>query len=146
MGAGAADTDSDRAQLAALGYTSDFSRSMSLWENFALGFTYLSPVAGAYTLFAFGVRTAGPPMIWSYLLAACGMMLVCLVFGEIVAQFPIFGGVYPWARRLVGRKWAWITGWVYAWAMYATIAGATVGSAQFVAPLLGWALTPPARR
>ncbi|MNR67839.1 hypothetical protein D3C85_1920530 [compost metagenome] len=43
--------DRDAAQLKALGYTSNFERSMSLWENFALGFTYLSPVVGVYTLF-----------------------------------------------------------------------------------------------
>jgi hypothetical protein len=43
--------DSDAEQLRKLGYTSNFNRSMSLWENFALGFTYLSPVVGVYTLF-----------------------------------------------------------------------------------------------
>ena len=32
-------TDSDAEQLAALGYSSNFERSMSLWENFSLGFT-----------------------------------------------------------------------------------------------------------
>ncbi len=36
-------TDADAAQLRALGYVSHFDRSMSLWQNFALGFTYLSP-------------------------------------------------------------------------------------------------------
>ena len=36
----------DSAQLEALGYDSKFDRSMSLWSNFALGFTYLSPVVG----------------------------------------------------------------------------------------------------
>ena len=47
----AAVADSDAEQLRQLGYTSNFNRSMSLWENFALGFTYLSPVVGVYTLF-----------------------------------------------------------------------------------------------
>ncbi len=130
-------TTDDRAQLAALGYVSDFNRSMSLWENFALGFTYLSPVVGGYSLFAFGVQTAGPPMIWSYAAAGCGMMMVCLIFGEIVSQFPISGGVYPWSRRLMGRKWSWLTGWIYAWAMYATIAGVATGAAAFLDPLIG---------
>jgi hypothetical protein len=35
--------DEDAARLAALGYTSEFKRDMSLWANFSLGFTYLSP-------------------------------------------------------------------------------------------------------
>ena len=46
----------DAAQLAELGYESRFERRMGLWENFALGFTYLSPVVGVYSTFALGVR------------------------------------------------------------------------------------------
>ena len=90
---------SDAEQLRALGYTQRFDRTMSFWQNFALGFTYLSPVVGVYSIFAFGLATGGPPMVWAYLLAGMGQMLVCLVFGEVVSQFPIAGGVYPWGRR-----------------------------------------------
>ena len=39
-GSPAGSTDDD-AQLAALGYTGEFERSMGLWANMALGFTYL---------------------------------------------------------------------------------------------------------
>ncbi len=79
---------------------------MSPWANFSLGFTYLSPVVGVYTLFAFALATGGPPMIWSFLIVGVGQLLVALVFSEIVAQFPVAGGVYPWARRLWGRRYA----------------------------------------
>ena len=109
----AAHDDEDLAQLKALGFSSEFRRDMSPWANFSLGFTYLSPVVGIYTVFAFALATAGPPMIWSLLIVGAGQMLVALVFSEVVAQFPVAGGVYPWARRLWGRKWAWMTGWVY---------------------------------
>ncbi|UUC50654.1 APC family permease [Pseudomonas citronellolis] len=132
-------TDSDAEQLAALGYSSNFERSMSLWENFSLGFTYLSPVVGVYTLFGLCLAAGGPPMFWSYLLIGLGQLLVCLVFGEVVSQFPISGGVYPWARRLVGKRWAWMVGWVYAWALCATIAGVSVGAGPYLAALLGFA-------
>ena len=37
----AAVADSDAEQLRQLGYTSNFNPSMTLWENFALGFTYM---------------------------------------------------------------------------------------------------------
>ena len=130
-------TDRDAAQLEALGYDSKFDRSMSLWANFSLGFTYLSPVVGVYTLFAFAIATGGPPMFWNYLFVAVGQLLVAMVFGEIVSQFPIAGGLYPWARRLVGKRWAWMAGWVYLWALCATIAGVAVGGAPFLAQLLG---------
>lgn len=130
-------TDRDAAQLEALGYGSKFDRSMSLWANFSLGFTYLSPVVGVYTLFAFAIAAGGPPMFWNYLFVAVGQLLVAIVFGEIVSQFPIAGGLYPWARRLMGKRWAWMAGWVYLWALCATIAGVAVGGAPFLAQLLG---------
>lgn len=44
----------------------EFKRDMSPWANFSLGFTYLSPVVGVYTLFAYALATGGPPMIWSF--------------------------------------------------------------------------------
>ncbi|WP_297839096.1 APC family permease [Pseudomonas sp.] len=136
--------DQDAEQLRALGYSSDFNRSMSLWENFSLGFTYLSPVVGVYTLFGLCLVAGGPPMFWSYLLIGAGQLLVCLIFGEIVSQFPISGGVYPWARRLVGKRWAWMVGWVYAWALCATIAGVAVGAGPYLAIMLGFNPGPEA--
>lgn len=139
-----ASNDQDAEQLRALGYSSNFDRSMSLWENFSLGFTYLSPVVGVYTLFGLCLAAGGPPMFWSYLLIGLGQLLVCLIFGEIVSQFPISGGAYPWARRLVGKRWAWVVGWVYAWALCATIAGVAVGAGPYLSLMLGFDATPNA--
>jgi len=133
---------SDDDDLKALGYSAQFERSMSLWQNFALGFTYLSPVVGVYSVFAIGMQAGGPPMIWWYLIAALGQMIVCLTFCEVVSQFPISGGLYPWCRRLVGRKWAWMAGWIYGWALFTSIAAVSAGAAPFVGPLLGFATTP----
>jgi amino acid transporter len=130
-------SDHDDAHLASLGYTSEFRRDMSPWANFSLGFTYLSPVVGIYTVFAISLALAGPPMIWSLLIVGVGQLLVALVFSEVVAQFPVAGGVYPWARRLWGKKWAWMTGWVYLLALLATIASVTYTAGFYVAPVLG---------
>jgi amino acid transporter len=132
----------DNEALAALGVKSEFERSMSVVENFALGFTYLSPVVGAYSLFDVCLRLGGGPMIWSYVLAGLGQLLVALIFGEVVAQFPISGGIYPWARRLVGRKWAWAAAWMYVWALFGTIAAVATGAAPFLSMLLGMPGTP----
>jgi amino acid transporter len=134
--------DQDAEQLKALGYVSHFDRTMSKWENFSLGFTYLSPVVGVYTLFATSFVAGGPPMWWTYILVGVGQLMVSLVFGEIVSQFPISGGLYPWARRLVGKRWAWMAGWVYAWALCCTMAGVATGVAPFLAQLFGVDSTP----
>jgi amino acid transporter len=129
--------DEDTAQLAALGITSNFERSMTAWENFALGFTYLSPVVGVYTVFTLAFKAGGPPMFWSYVLVGIGQLLVAMIFGEVVSQFPISGGLYPWARRLVGKRWAWMAAWLYMWALCFTIAAVAVGGAPFIGQLLG---------
>ncbi len=127
----------DQDQLLALGYTKKFDRSMTIWQNFALGFTYLSPVCSVYSLFAFGLATGGPPMVWAYGIVGVGQMFVALIFGEVVSQFPITGGLYPWARRLAGPRWAWMAGWIYAWALFTTLAAIAFGAGPFLSILLG---------
>jgi amino acid transporter len=134
--AGRVDRDEDAARLAELGYEPQFNREMSMAANFALGFTYLSPVVGVYALFAFALAEAGPPMLWSFFIVGAGQFLVALVFGEVVSQYPLAGGVYPWARRLWGRRYAWLTGWVYAWALLITVASVAYGAGVFAADLL----------
>ena len=130
--------DDETARLEALGYTSEFKREMSMWANFSLGFTYLSPVVATYTLFGIAIALGGPPMIWWLVIVGVGQFLVALVFGEVVSQYPVAGGVYPWARRLWGRRWAWMTGWVYLVALLTTIAGVVYGAGPYLAALLGF--------
>ncbi len=134
----------DDEHLAVLGYEGKFDRSMSLWANFALGFTYLSPLVGVYSLLAVALSTGGPPSIWWIVIVACGQLLVSLVFGEVVSQYPIHGGIYPWARRLWGRRYAWLAAWVYIWAMIVTITSVAEFGSGFVTSLLGIELTPEA--
>jgi amino acid transporter len=131
----------DHAHLKALGYDESFNRSMSLWANFALGFTYLSPLVGVYSLFAFGLTLGGPPAIFWLVIVGAGQLLVSLVFGEVVSQYPIAGGIYPWARRLWGKRYAWMAAWVYIWAMLVTITAVTEYGSGFLASLFGLEVT-----
>jgi amino acid transporter len=131
--------DEDAEHLASLGYSYEqqFKREMTFWGNVSLGFTYLSPVVGIYSLFAVALGTAGPPMFWSLLIVGFGQLLVALVFGEVVSNYPVAGGVYPWARRLWGRKWGWMNGWVYLIALLTTIASVAYGAGPYLSALLG---------
>lgn len=131
--------DEDAAHLASLGYSYDttFKREMSFWGNVSLGFTYLSPIAGVYSMFAISLGTAGPPMAWALVIALVGQFFVALIFGEVVSNYPVAGGVYPWSRRLWGRKWAWMNGWIYVVALVGTIAAVAYGAAPFVASIFG---------
>ena len=125
--------------MASLGYSYDttFKREMSFWGNVSLGFTYLSPIAGVYSMFAISLGTAGPPMAWALVIALVGQFFVALIFGEVVSNYPVAGGVYPWSRRLWGRKWAWMNGWIYVVALIGTIAAVAYGAAPFVASVFG---------
>jgi amino acid transporter len=130
--------DSERAHLAVLGYSGkDFHRSMSLWSNLALGFTYLSPLVGVYSLWAYSLTLGGPPAMWWIVIVGTGQFLVALVFGEVVSQYPVAGGIYPWTRRLWGRKYAWIASWVYLWAVLVTVTAVAEFGGGFTAALFG---------
>jgi amino acid transporter len=131
----------DAEQLASFGYLQQLTRALGLWSNFSLGFTYLSPVVGVYTLFAFGLATAGPAVIWTIPLVVAGQLLVVLTFAEIASQYPIAGGLYQWSRRLLGDRYAWFVGWFYAWALLVTVAAVAFGSASYVAALFGFDVT-----
>jgi amino acid transporter len=126
----------DQEHLRVLGYEDSFHRSMSLWANFALGFTYLSPLVGVYSLFALALSTGGPPSIFWLVIVGAGQLLVALVFGEVVSQYPIAGGIYPWTRRLWGKRYAWMAAWVYVWAMLVTITAVAEFGSGFLGSLI----------
>ena len=129
--------DADVQYLEHLGYRQQLSRVMGIWPNFALGFTYLSPVVGIYTLFAYSLATGGGAAFWAIPIVVFGQLMVVLVFGEIVSQYPIAGGIYQWARRLHGRSYGWFTAWIYTWALLVTVAAVAYGAGPYVANLFG---------
>jgi hypothetical protein len=71
----AAVTDDD-ARLATLGYKPQLNRVFGLFSNFAVAFTYLSPMVGIYSLFLLGVGTGGPAYIWLTIIPVVGMLFV----------------------------------------------------------------------
>jgi amino acid transporter len=115
---------------------------MSLWSNLALGFTYLSPLVGVYSLWAYSLALGGPPAMWWIVIVGTGQFLVALVFGEVVSQYPLAGGIYPWCRRLWGRRYAWIVSWVYLWAVIVTVTAVAEFGGGFMAALFSIDSTP----
>lgn len=128
----------DAAQLASLGYRQRLTRSLGLFSNFAVGFTYLSPLVGVYSLFGYGLATGGPAFFWTIPIVMAGQLLVLLTFAEIASQYPIAGGVFQWAKRLIGPRYAWFSGWMYVWALLVTTASIAFPVATYAGPLLGF--------
>lgn len=94
--------ETDDQRLRDFGYRPQFQRVLSLFGDFSLGYSYMSPIAGFYALFAFALATGGPSFFWTMPIVLLGMLFVTLVFAEASSQYPIAGGVYQWARRIGG--------------------------------------------
>jgi len=128
---------SEDARLLALGYRPEFNRVLGLFADFSLGYSYMSPMAGMFALFATALVAVGPPFFWTMLVVLLGQLFVCLVFAEAASAYPIAGGIYQWARRLGGQRWGFLTAWIYLFALIGTGAGISAGGAPFLSVLLG---------
>jgi amino acid transporter len=128
--------------IASFGYKPQFKRVLGLFADFALGYSYMSPLAGFYALFAFALTVAGPAYFWTLPVILFGQVLVALIFAEASSQYPIAGGVYQWARHLVGPRWGFLTAFMYLLALLATNAGLAYGGAPYIAAMFGYEATP----
>src|SRR5438876_11339185 len=93
--------DAEDRLIVGFGYKPQFKRVLGLFGDFSLGYSYMSPLAGFYALFAYALTTAGPAYFWTILVILFGQILLALVFDAAASQYPIAGGVYPFARHLV---------------------------------------------
>jgi amino acid transporter len=130
-----AQIDRDTERLQSLGYRQELSRVLGFFDNFSVAFTYLSPIVGIYSLFAFGLGSAGPAYIWLMPLVVVGMLLVALVFGELASHYPVAGSLYQYSKFTVGPTYGWWVGWIYGIALLITVASVDTGVAPYVAEL-----------
>jgi amino acid transporter len=136
----------DDARLESLGYTPQLNRVLGLFANFAVAFTYLSPMVGIYSLFVLGVGTGGPAYVWLTFLPVIGMLFVALVFGELASHYPVAGALFQYSTFSVGPRFGWFVGWFYGFALLITVAAVDTGVVSYVAALthnwFGWNLNP----
>src|SRR3954447_7806254 len=108
-----ADYEADDEQyLRSLGYAQQLLREMGGFSNFAISFSVISVLTGAVLLYGYGLKLAGPivntlgwPLVSVFTLAVAASM------AELASLYPTAGGLYFWAFRLGGRRWAWWTAW-----------------------------------
>jgi amino acid transporter len=136
----------DDARLASLGYQPQLRRVLSLFANFSVAFTYLSPMVGIYSLFVLGVGTGGPAYVWLTWIPVAGMLFVALVFGELASHYPVAGALYQYSKFSVGPGYGWFVGWFYGIALLITVAAVDTGVVSYVTALthnwFGWNLDP----
>jgi amino acid transporter len=134
------------ARLESLGYKPQLNRVLGLFSNFAVAFTYLSPMVGIYSLFVIGLGMGGPAYIWLTFVPVAGMLLVALVFGELASHYPVAGALFQYSKFSVGPRYGWFVGWFYGFALLITVAAVDTGVVGYVTALthnwFGWNLDP----
>ncbi|HJQ39489.1 MAG TPA: amino acid permease, partial [Thermoanaerobaculia bacterium] len=125
--------DDDVRDLARLGYAQQLYREMGGFSNFAVSFSIISILTGAVLLYGYGLKYAGPivnsvgwPLVSLMTLAVAASM------AEIASAYPTAGGLYYWAYRLGGRRWAWITAWLNMIGQVAITAGINIAAAIYL--------------
>ena len=129
------DAGAEDARLESLGYRPQLNRVLGLFENFAVGFSYLSPMVGIYSLFILGVALAGPAYIWLTFIPLIGMFFVALVFGELASHYPVAGALYQYSKFSAGAAYGWFVGWFYGIALLVTVASVDTGVVPYVTDL-----------
>jgi len=128
-------TINEDARLESLGYRPQLNRVLGFFANFAVAFTYLSPMVGIYSLFVLGVAIAGPAYLWLTFIPVIGMLFVALVFGEFASHYPVAGALYQYSKFSVGPAYGWFVGWFYGIALLVTVASVDTGVVPYVADL-----------
>lgn len=126
----------DEDSLAEFGYKQELARTLGFWTTWALGFAFISPIVGLYTIFALATETIGPTWIWALVIVIVGQLFVALVYTQLAEKWPITGGIYQWARHALGKKYGWWAGWIYIWALTLTVAAVAYGGGQFLNQLV----------
>src|ERR1700751_2439700 len=125
--------EDDIRDLARLGYAQRLFREMGGFSNFAISFSIISILTGAVLLYGYGLKFAGPlvnSVGWP--LVSLMTLTVALSMAEIASAYPTAGGLYFWAFRLGGRRWAWTTAWLNMIGQVAITAGINIAAAIYI--------------
>jgi amino acid transporter len=136
----------DMRDLHRLGYAQQLFREMGGFSNFAISFSIISILTGAILLFGFGLRFAGP-IVNSVGWPLVSLFVLCIAasMAELASAYPTAGGLYFWAYRLGGRRWAWVTAWFNMIGQVTTAAGVNIGVAIYLVGALTRIFNVPAK-
>ncbi len=91
---------------------------------------------GIYSIFVIGAGAGGPAYIWTIPVVVLFMTLVALVFGQLASEYPLSGALYQYGKFNVGARYGWFVGWIYGFALLATVASVDSGIVSYVTDLM----------
>jgi APA family basic amino acid/polyamine antiporter len=99
---------------------------------------------GIFVLVGAAAGHAGPGVLLSFVLAFGLSLLIALPYAELACRYPLAGGGYAFARKLLGPHGGFLMGWGY-WGGYVFISGyVTLGFGGYLHALTGLPQVPAA--
>jgi amino acid transporter len=123
----------DMRDLHRFGYAQQLFREMGGFSNFAISFSIISILTGSILLFGYGLQFAGPVInTYGWPLVSFFVLAVAASMAELASAYPTAGGLYFWAHRLGGYKWAWVTAWFNMLGQVMITAGIDYAAAVYI--------------
>src|SRR5690625_1811410 len=126
------------------GASTDFQRSMGVWQLTAIGVGAIVGV-GVFVLAPHEAALhAGPAIILSFLIAGIGSACAALAYAEFAGMIPVTGSAYTYGYAVLGELPAWIIGWdlliEYALIVAVVAAGTSNYLQSLIEQIFGWQL------
>ena len=132
------DTADDVAYLESLGYKQVLVRRLGVFASFGVLFSIIGVTVSVYTLYGYGLTSAGPFFIWAFIIGGALQLIVGLSIAELVSAYPIAGGAYQIVNRIKSGVLAWQTGWLLLIALVVSVATNATAIASYFGSQVGW--------
>lgn len=98
----------DETLLASLGYKQEFRREFAPFEVFGIAFSIIGLLPSVASVLVYALPNGGPvAMVWGWLVASLGILLVGISMAELASAAPTSGGV---SSLSAARGTAWLNG------------------------------------
>lgn len=84
-------------------YEQELARSLSMRENILITLSSVTPASSVFIIVPAILLGVGGASVLTLGLAALAAVLVGICYAELSATYPVTGGEYTWAARLLGR-------------------------------------------
>ncbi|WP_408898506.1 APC family permease [Nocardioides sp. R1-1] len=90
-------------------YEQQLARSLTMRENILITLSSVTPASSVFIIVPAVLLGVGGASVLTLVLAALAAVLVGLCYAELSATYPVTGGEYTWAARLLGRPLGFAT-------------------------------------
>lgn len=133
------DSLDDDAELARMGYKSEFTREFTNLGTISFAFSIMGVCSSVTSTFDTPMLLGGPAsVVWCWFMGFCGCFFIGTSIAELVSAYPTNGGLYSASCYLVPRRYRGPIGYLVGWLnILGQVAG--VASTEFALSRMIWA-------